>query len=28
VMDRRLLALPQVQGDLTRVNLDPRRQRG
>ncbi|HEX7385157.1 MAG TPA: alkane 1-monooxygenase, partial [Burkholderiaceae bacterium] len=25
VMDRRLLALPQVQGDLERVNLDPRR---
>lgn len=24
VMDRRLLALPQVQGDLDRVNLDPR----
>ena len=27
VMDKRLLALPQVQGDLSRVNLDPRRQR-
>jgi alkane 1-monooxygenase len=25
VMDRRLLALPQVRGDLDRVNLDPRR---
>ena len=25
VMDKRLLALPQVQGDLSRVNLDPRR---
>lgn len=25
VMDPRLLALPQVQGDLDRVNLDPRR---
>jgi alkane 1-monooxygenase len=27
VMDKRLLALPQVQGDLTRVNLDPRLRR-
>ena len=27
VMDKRLLALPQVQGDLSRVNLDPRRRR-
>jgi alkane 1-monooxygenase len=27
VMDRRLLALPQVAGDLGRVNLDPRRRR-
>ena len=25
VMDPRLLALPHVRGDLTRVNLDPRR---
>ncbi len=25
VMDPRLLALPQVQGDLSRVNIDPRR---
>ena len=25
VMDKRLLALPQVRGDLSRVNLDPRR---
>jgi alkane 1-monooxygenase len=25
VMDKRLLALPQVQGDLNRVNLDPAR---
>jgi alkane 1-monooxygenase len=25
VMDPRLLALPQVQGDLHRVNVDPRR---
>lgn len=25
VMDRRLLALPQVRGDLDRVNLDPKR---
>jgi alkane 1-monooxygenase len=25
VMDRRLLALPQVHGDLERVNVDPRR---
>ncbi len=25
VMDRRLLALPQVRGDLSRVNIDPRR---
>ena len=25
VMDRRLLALPQVRGDLDRVNLDPQR---
>ena len=25
VMDRRLLALPHVQGDLSRVNIDPRR---
>jgi len=25
VMDQRLLALPQIQGDLDRVNLDPRR---
>lgn len=25
VMDARLLALPQVRGDLTRVNIDPRR---
>jgi alkane 1-monooxygenase len=25
VMDRRLLALPHVQGDLARVNIDPRR---
>ena len=24
VMDKRLLALPQIQGDLSRVNLDPR----
>jgi hypothetical protein len=23
-MDPRLLALPQVQGDLNRVNIDPR----
>ena len=28
VMDKRLLALPQVQGDLSRVNLDPRRRQG
>lgn len=28
VMDTRLLALPQVQGDLRRVNLDPRQRRG
>ena len=27
VMDKRLLALPHVQGDLSRVNLDPRRKR-
>ena len=27
VMDKRLLALPQVQGDLRRVNLDPRHRR-
>jgi alkane 1-monooxygenase len=25
VMDRRLLALPQVRGDFDRINLDPRR---
>ena len=25
VMDKRLLALPQIQGDLSRVNVDPRR---
>jgi alkane 1-monooxygenase len=25
IMDRRLLALPQVRGDLSRVNIDPRR---
>lgn len=25
VMDKRLLALPQIQGDLGRVNVDPRR---
>ena len=25
VMDRRLMALPHVQGDLSRVNIDPRR---
>ena len=25
VMDKRLLALPQVRGDLSRVNIDPRR---
>jgi alkane 1-monooxygenase len=25
VMDQRLLALPQIQGDLGRVNVDPRR---
>lgn len=25
VMDPRLLALPHVQGDLARVNIDPRR---
>ena len=25
VMDPRLMALPQVQGDLRRVNVDPRR---
>jgi len=25
VMDKRLLALPTVQGDLSRVNVDPRR---
>ena len=25
VMDARLLALPQVRGDLDRVNVDPRR---
>ena len=25
VMDRRLLALPQINGDLRRVNIDPRR---
>ncbi len=25
VMDQRLLALPHIQGDLSRVNLDPRR---
>ena len=25
VMDKRLLALPTVQGDLSRVNIDPRR---
>jgi alkane 1-monooxygenase len=24
-MDKRLLALPQVRGDLRRVNLDPAR---
>jgi alkane 1-monooxygenase len=25
VMDKRLLALPQIDGDLRRVNLDPAR---
>jgi alkane 1-monooxygenase len=25
VMDPRLLALPQIAGDLSRVNIDPRR---
>ena len=25
VMDQRLLALPQIAGDLSRVNIDPRR---
>ena len=24
-MDQRLLALPQIAGDLSRVNIDPRR---
>jgi alkane 1-monooxygenase len=24
-MDKRLLALPQIRGDLSRVNLDPKR---
>jgi alkane 1-monooxygenase len=27
VMDHRLMALPHVQGDLSRVNVDPKRRR-